>query len=64
MVTLIFLFFVLFIVCCSCEDDDQGEEADLQAVGPTANILPPLFYTENLTDPLMQVDLKERILTN
>ena len=58
----IFIFLFLVVICCICEEMEEiKEEPLIQTHNATANILPPVFYTEELTDPLMQVDLKEKI---
>lgn len=44
-------------VCpCCCQ---KGPILNNKSLATTENMIPPIFYTEELQDPLMQTDLKE-----
>ena len=53
--SLLFLFFTWLCARCFPQETDTTEL--IQEEG-AANILPPIFYTEQLEDPLQQSDLK------
>jgi hypothetical protein len=62
------VFIVLF--CCRrrCEGNADAKGPELPAAPEppapnpaVADLIPPLFYTEGLRDPLMQEDLRDRL---
>jgi hypothetical protein len=47
---------------CGVGEQDSGSEMATQSGrGATSGLIPPLFYTEHVTDPLMQEDLHEKV---
>jgi hypothetical protein len=71
--SLIFVILIVLILICLCrwkggfsKTSDAGMSASdlsVRSNNPVENLIPPLFYTENLRDPLMQEDLSDRIAT-
>jgi hypothetical protein len=70
-VVLLALCVVIVLFCCrrrwEPHPEPKAPEAPRAPEQPTsanpavANLIPPLFYTEGLRDPLMQEDLRERL---
>jgi hypothetical protein len=69
---LVFLLLLALVVVCFCRrraaarDRPPSQRSDpdhavSQTTGSVANLIPPLFYTEGLRDPLMQEDLRDRL---
>ena len=58
-VFVLILTLVLCIYCCKSEKcgkhKDMNRESD-----STMNLIPPIFYTEDMRDPLYQEDLREK----
>lgn len=51
---------VIAVSACCC--DDEPPQQDYQPVSPSTALIPPLFYTDGLPDPLCQEDLRENPL--
>lgn len=58
---------VMMIVLCICKSRSCKHERDSTDVGahsplhPTSKLIPPVFYTEDMRDPLLQEDLREHM---
>ena len=72
---ILFLFLILFICIChftqkckkkkvSHADNDLYSESGLiPGTKSQAFLIPPIYYTDNVEDPLIQEDLNERVNT-
>lgn len=58
------LMFIFMIICCCfgkfCRVNKDEEDVRSESVAG-ASILPPVFYTEGIEDPLLQPDLKDHV---
>jgi hypothetical protein len=56
------VIFVLVILCClRREDDDETNAHPGDSLQTTEQLIPPVFYTAEMKDPLMWPDLGDRI---
>jgi hypothetical protein len=71
---LVFLIVLALVLLCLCRarkgvpriDDlslSATDQTRSQIENPVELLIPPLFYTEGLRDPLMQEDLRDRVTT-
>jgi hypothetical protein len=61
-----FLVYLVTQICCSRPEESPGELESRRGPSGPGNIdglIPPLFYTHHLEDPLIQADLREAPLT-
>jgi hypothetical protein len=67
----VFLVVLALVLLCLCRTRspvpvDPSMLVTYPAVPPSGstveNLIPPLFYTEDLRDPLMQEDLRDRVI--
>ena len=56
----IFLLIMIFICKISQKIHDEKKESEINSIDPKGNLIPPIYYTEGLLDPLFQDDLLEK----
>jgi hypothetical protein len=72
MACLAFLLLLAIVIVCLCRRHAQAAAAppsdaatavplQTHSASSVANLIPPLFYTEDLRDPLMQEDLRDHL---
>jgi hypothetical protein len=54
--------------CCCCREDDSDPDALLLRTAPSAvtidDLIPPIYYTADMKDPLFQADLKDTSISS
>jgi len=66
-IIVIILVIIVMLVCNiggGCCSEDKSDKFEPPVSKSTEQLIPPIFYTDNLLDPLKQEDLHERIRTN
>lgn len=62
MIILIVLIIVAVVVCCCCENKCNRVKEPYQPEAlTTEQLIPPIFYTDDMKDPLQQDDLREHL---
>lgn len=61
----VMMILMIFCCCCGkrCRPKNFDDEFERREVSMGANLLPPVFYTEDIEDPLLQPDLKDHLKT-
>jgi hypothetical protein len=70
LVAFVFLIALALLLLCLCRTRARDRPANVSMLvtdpAPSGNsvesLIPPLFYTEDLRDPLMQEDLRDRVI--
>lgn len=57
---LIFILILMLLVYCCKSDKCTTKKEKNGETDSTMNLIPPIFYTEDMRDPLYQEDLKEK----
>jgi heme/copper-type cytochrome/quinol oxidase subunit 2 len=70
---MVFVIVLALVLLCLCRTRRSAPTNDLSlsahdqtgvwTANPVELLIPPLFYTEGLRDPLMQEDLRDRVTT-
>lgn len=62
-VFMLLLIIIVIMFCCKCSSKRRERtEEQIRIIGKsTESLIPPIFYTNDIKDPLMQEDLHDKV---